>query len=173
MTLTNYIPDTNPFQLAGPPQWFLRKLWDYDPSLVIVASRQGHYYRLTQRRHLDLPEHMTNDMLFKESDTQMLSTYGLVPITTILATANWSNPFIFVELTKRAPWRMGGADKYHDMVEAQDNKEEFDRRLVTTERNHELAKDGWKLYNKKIGLRGTYDLGKLDPRAEKANLILP
>lgn len=151
--MNNYIPDHNRFKLSGPPSWWLRKLWDFDNSLVVVPSRQDCVYRLAQRRKLKLPEHIVNDVLFKESDTQMLATHGLVPVTTIIATANWSNPYMFVELANRAPWRMGGAAKVNQMLDEQDFKEEITKRQRTDELNTYLAKDAWKLYLKKVGLR--------------------
>ena len=149
----NYIADQNRFKLAGPPKFWLNQLWDFDSSLVVVPSRQGCYYRLAQRRRLQLPEHIVNEALFKESDTQMLSTYGLVPVTTILATANWSNPLMFEELRQRAPWRNGGADKVNAELEIKDQQREMDKNVRIDERNTDIAKDAWKMYNKKIGLR--------------------
>jgi hypothetical protein len=158
--MNNYIPDTNKFHLAGPPKWWLAKLWDFDDSLVVVPSRQDCIYRLAQRRKLNLPENIVNDALFKQSDSQMLASYSLVPVTTILATANWSNPYLFVELANRAPHRLGGADKVNKDLDDQDLKNEFDKRMKTDEHLSYLGKDAWKLYNKKIGLRGTFDLGR-------------
>jgi len=113
----------------------------------------GFYYRLAQRRKLQLAENIVNDALFKESDTQMLASYSLVPVTTIVATANWSNPMMFEELRQRAPWRLGGADKVNQMLDEQDWKAELDKRAKTDEHLSYLGKDGWNLYNKKIGLR--------------------
>ena len=157
--MTNYIPDTNRFNLAGPPTWWLAKLWDFDSSLVVIPSRQDCIYRLAQRRKLNLPEHITNNALFNQSDTRMLASYGLIPVTSILPTANWSNPYLFVELANRAPHRMGGAEKAIQAVEEQDAKEEFNKRQQTDEQLTMTAKDAWKYYNTKIGTRGTYDLG--------------
>lgn len=149
----NYIVDLNRFHLAGPPTYWLRQLWEFDNSLVVVPSRQAMVYRLAQKRKLQLPEHLVNDMLFNESDTKMLAQYSLVPVTTITATANWSNPYMFVELASRAPWRQGGAEKVNAMLEAQDKQDELDRAAKTDEHLDYLSKDAWGLYNKKIGLR--------------------
>lgn len=149
----NYIPDTNRFALSGPPKWWLKQLWEFDPSLVVVPSRQGFYYRLAQRRKLKLSEKVVNDVLFNESDTQMLASYSLVPVTTILATANWSNPYMFVELANRAPWRMGGADKVNKMLEDQERQDIMSKKVATNEHLDYLSRDAWKLYRKKMGLR--------------------
>lgn len=151
--MQNYIEDINRFRLAGPPKWWLQKLWDFDNSLVVVPSRQSCIYRLGQRRKLRLPDHIVNDALFKESDTKMLASYGLIPVTTILATANWSDPYMFVELANRAPWRMGGAAEAIKQVEAQDAKQEMQQQFAQDDMLNWLGKDAWGLYNKKIGTR--------------------
>lgn len=151
--LLNYLPDTNPFQLAGPPIWFQQRLWDFDPSLVIVPSRQGFFYRLTQRRPLKLPEKIVNDVLKEQSDTRMLASYSIVPITTILATVRWDNPMIFTELQERAPWRNGGAKKFEDRIIAQERQAELDKAAIEDDRLNYVAKDSWKFYQKHIGVR--------------------
>ena len=152
-TPPNYIVDENPFKLAGPPNHWLRALWDFDNSLVVIPSRQGFYYRLSQRRKPNLPTHIVNDVLFKDSDTRMLARHNLVPVTTILSTANWSNPVLFEELRRRAPWRLGGAEKVINTIEAREAQEELDKRVNTDDHLSSLGKDAWGLYNKKIGVR--------------------
>ena len=151
--MTNWIPDTNRFHLAGPPAWWLAKLREFDPSLVVVPSRQDCVYRLAQRRKLALPDRLVHDVLFAQSDTKMLASYSLVPVTTIIATANWSNPLMFVDLANRAPWRMGGADRVNQMLDEQDQKRDLDIQQKNSDLQTDLAKDGWKMYLKKIGLR--------------------
>lgn len=154
--MPNYIEDRNPFKLAGPPVHFLRSLLEFDPSLVVVPSRQGFYYRLAQRRKLRLTEQVVNEALFKESDTQMLATYSLVPVTTILATANWDNPLLFKELAERAPWRQGGAEKVIKHIEDMEAQKEAAIRAKNDDMTSILAKDSWQYYRKKIGLGRTW-----------------
>ena len=175
-SLPNYIVDLNKFQLAGPPSWFLRSLYEFDPSLVLVPSRQGFFYRLGQRRPLKLKENVVNDILKEQADTQMLASYSLVPVTTVLATANWSSPVFFEELRRRAPWRWGGADKFSKIIDDQERKEALDRRAKQDDRNSYLAKDAWRFYNKLIGTRShlwspVTKSGKANESA--VNLILP
>lgn len=83
----------------------------------------------------------------------MLASHSLVPVTTILSTANWSNPYLFEELRRRAPWRLGGAEAVNKMLDAQDAKESLDKQVKTDEHLSYLGKDAWNLYNKKIGVR--------------------
>lgn len=151
--LPNFIVDVNPFRLSGPPSWWLKRLWDFDDSLVVIPSKMGFYYRLAQRRKPNLGTNVVNDALFKESDTKMLASYGLVPVTTILATANWSNPLMFEDLRTRNVHRMGGAAKVNAMLDAQDERVEEAKRTKTDAHLTHLGKDAWRYYNKKIGVR--------------------
>lgn len=167
----NWVPDQNRFKLAGPPEWWLRGLYEFDRSLVVIPSRQACVYRLAQRRPLKLPDHLVNDALFKESDTKMLASYGLIPVTSILATAIWS-PFMFEELHRRAPWRQfKNSEEAAKAVEDQDAKDELDRQARTDEANTSLAKDAWGLYLKKIGLRT--HMWSPKTTARKPSIILP
>ena len=60
---------------------------------------------------------------------------------------------MFIELANRAPHRQGGADAVSQRLEAQDQKDELDKRAKTDEHLSYLGKDAWMLYQKKIGLR--------------------
>jgi hypothetical protein len=150
----NYIPGTNPFHLSGPPSWFLKGLWDFDSSLVIVPSRQTCVYRLAQRRKLQLPDHIVHDALFKESDTKMLASYGLVPVTTIIATCSWS-PWMFQELHERSVHRLGGHEKVNKRQDDFERDAELKLLAQQDATNTYLAKEGWKQYRKRIGLGRT------------------
>lgn len=151
--MPNFIRDQNRFNLAGPPQWFLKQLLEFDDSLVLVPSRQGFFYRLAQRRPIQLSTAIVNDVLKEQADTAMLVAYGLIPVTTVLATTRWDNPEIFAELRRRAPWRMGGADKFNGMVEAQDRAEQIQQARQQDDMLNQVGKDAWRYYNKLIGTR--------------------
>lgn len=151
--MTNWIADVNRFALQKPPQFFLAKLWEFDSSLVIVPSRQSPLYRLAQRRKLTLPEKMVNEALFNESDTQLLASYSLVPVTSILGTVNWHDPYLFVELHNRAPHRLGGAEKVNAALDVQDAKDDLLKAAKQDELLTYLGKDAWNLYQKNIGVR--------------------
>lgn len=159
--MNNYIQDTNPFRLAGPPQWWLRKLFDFDSSLVVVPSRQGFFYRLAQRRRPNPSEVIARNLL-NESDTMMLASYGLIPVTTLLATANWDNPLMWQDLAERAPWRNGGADAVIAAIEGRELASEARVNQEIDERNTSISRDGWGLYRKKIGLGRTWHGAQVD-----------
>ena len=153
MSLPNWIPDQNRYSLAGPPSWFLRQLWEFDNTLVLVPSRQGFFYRLTQRSPTRLATAIVNDIMKEQADTAMLMSYGLVPITTVLATVRWDNPVIWQDLRQRAPWRMGGAAAYEQKIIAQEKAEELEKAAKQDDMLDYLSKDSWKYYQKKAGLR--------------------
>ena len=172
--LRNYIQDTNPFNLAAPPSWFLVQLMEFDPSLVIMPSRQGFYYRLAQRRKLLLTEKVVNEALFAESDTKMLASHSLIPVTTIKADPNWGNPILFKELRDRCPSMNGGAAKVIKDVEDREFAAHLKKRAETDENLTYLAKDAWKYYGIKSGTRvGLYSPKvKVDQQAPQG-LIIP
>jgi len=149
--MNNYIVERNPFKLAGPPKWWLSKLFEFDPSLVVMPSGQGFYYRLCQRRRPSLTQKLVNDLLFNESDTKMLASKGLIPVTTILSTANWDNPLMWKDLAERAPWRNGGADKINKKLEDDEFASDMKKRKATEQNIVDRAKDGWKQYKGMTG----------------------
>lgn len=80
----------------------------------------------------------------------MLASYSLVPVTTILATANWSNPYMFVELENRAPHRLGGAEKVINDIEGRELQEEMRKNMETDDMLERTAKSGWKYFKEKL-----------------------
>lgn len=170
--MDNFIPDVDKFHLGAPPAWWLQKLKDFDDSLYVVPSRQDCVYRLAQKRPLNLPEHVVNDALFNHSDTQMLATYSLIPVTTIIAKPNWSNPLMFRELTERAPWRMGGADAVLDALEEAEMYAATQKRIATDLNLEDRAKDGWRLLKMKTGSTVLINKAKLDPRMQRVKSSL-
>lgn len=152
--LPNYIVDSNPFKLAGPPDYWLQALWDFDQSLVVMPSKMGFFYRIGQRR---APRHdmkMIDDMRKEDADAIMMANHRLVPVTTLLATANWSCfPMHMEMLRQRAPWRMGGHEEVNHRLEQQDTDDEMAKQAKIDEHLTGLGKDAWGLYLKKIGVR--------------------
>lgn len=150
--MSNYISGSNPFALAGPPAWWLRKLWDFDNSLVVVPSVQGFHYRLCQRRPLDQKARLVNEVQL-DGDSKQLAQHGLIPVTTILATARWDNPLMWIDLAERAPWRNGGAKEYEAKLNDIEHAKNLKIAQQQNEHNTYLSKDAWKMYLKKVGLR--------------------
>lgn len=150
----NYLVDSNPFNLAGPPTYWLKALWEFDSSLVVMPSKLGFFYRVCQRRKPTHAIQIVNDIIKEDLDGRMLAARNLVPVTTLVATTNWGNyAFHMEELRRRNPHRMGGAAKVINQVEAADQQTEIDKAAQNDEMLTSISKDGWGLYLKKLGLR--------------------
>lgn len=150
--MSNYLHTTNPFNLAGPPKWWLKKLAEFDASLVVFPSRHNFVYRLCQKRPMKIHEKIIQDLL-TDSDTRFMAGKNLIPVTTILATANWDNPLMFVELANRAPHRMGGAEKVNKMLEEQDKQRDLETKRKNDQLLTDVSKAGWRNYQYKTGQR--------------------
>ncbi len=170
--MNNFIRDTNPFNLSAPPKWWLQRLWEFDNSLVIIPSRMEFHYRLCQRRPTDAKAKLVNELKL-DSDSGMLLSHGLIPVTTILANPKWDNPLMWEDLKSRAPWRMGGAEVYEKLLDGIDAKREMDIALRADDRNTQLAKDAWRMYNKKIGHRAQMYSPTVKSKIDKGRIKSP
>jgi hypothetical protein len=167
MKLPNYIVDANPFKLAGPPDYWLQALWDFDQSLVVMPSKMGFYYRIGQRRPPSHTLKMVEEMRKEDADAIMMAKHRLVPVTTLLSTANWSQfPMHMEMLRQRAPWRMGGADEVNRRLEQQEREDEIAKQARIDQNLTDTAKDAWGLYLKKIGVRSHMYIPKTGKAAE-------
>lgn len=153
MTTSNYIVDQNRFSLQGPPTWWLQRLAEFDDSLVVIPSRQEFLYRLAQRRPPNLAQNIIKESLAQDRDAQMMASYGLIPVTTILATAKWDNPLMWKDLEERSPSRMGGADKYEALILANERQKQLQLLAKQDDINTQVARDAFKMYQIKLGTR--------------------
>jgi hypothetical protein len=151
---SNYICSENPFDLLGPPQWWLDKLKEFDDSLVVIPSKQGYFYRLCQRRPPD-PRVTLAHSLSNDSDSKTMARLSLVPVTTIMANALWDNPVMWEDLRMRAPHRMGGAEKFEQLILAKEAKQQLDIAKQNDEILTDRARDAWGYYLMKAGRRQT------------------
>lgn len=166
--LPNFINDNNPFNLPKPPEYWLDRLREFDDSLVVIPSRQDCVYRLAQRRPPDPNITLANQLMKDGGDTQMLSSNGLVPVTTIRANPRWDNPLMWKELAERAPWRQGGAEAVIEKIEKAEANKEAELAAQTDAHLDYLGRDGWNYYNMKRGLRSRMWSPKIKERAAAA-----
>jgi hypothetical protein len=152
--LPNYIVDENPFKLAGPPDYWLQALWDFDKDLVVLPSKMGFFYRVAIKRPPNHTLQMIEEMRKEDADARMMAVHHVVPVTTLLATANWSQYPMHMEMMRqRAPWRMGGHEEVNKRIEAQEAEDEIRKQAELDAKLDDISKDAWGLYLKKLGLR--------------------
>lgn len=90
-----------------------------------------------------------------EADTQMLASYGLVPVTTVVRTygATWEIESILAQLRSRDIWAQGGAEKVVDALEASEESER--QRIIQNGRadmDHR-SRDAYRSYQARTGQR--------------------
>ena len=149
--MVNYIRDRNRFHLSAPPPWIQQQLFDFDPLLVIIPSRQLACFHLARRSKVTLSPDL---LLCAENDTKMLAEHGLVPVTKIIRNGlSWNLDAILSGLRARDIWAHGGAEKVADAEDAADKLER--QRILNSGRadmDHR-ARDAWRSYQARTGQR--------------------
>ena len=145
----NYVADENPWNLAGPPTWFLTELATFDPDLVILPGKTAPVYRLTRRVRRGLG--LQHAAMGQDSETARLIRHRLVPVTAILPTTTWG-PHIFAHLRARDTWAAGGAQKFTDDLDA--SEAAADARQTAERRDtleHGIGPSAWWSYKMRQG----------------------
>lgn len=162
--MKNWIRDTNPFGLAVPPEWWLRKLHDFDATLVLLPSRQQMVYRLAQRHNgMDHSVRIAYGSLWNESDTRMMYGHGLIPICPLFLPVYWDDPGMWHELAMKAPWRQGGGEAVADRLDRADRLRVKERRQQVADRLNDAGDYAWKLLMRAAGRGRTYHSRGLSP----------
>lgn len=130
----------NPWQLAGPPAWWLSLLYAADPELVVFPSKTEGVYRVARR----VPQNTMPLMTALQSvpDTATYVTHGLMPITSLIPWTAWS-PVVINDLMARNITRFGGFNAAADALDEFDARQEMQKRQQTTDRAHSIAHDDW------------------------------
>jgi len=142
--VTSYIRDRNRFNLLAPPMWVRRQLAEFDPSLVIIPSREESYHLIAQRRPFGETSHASIKGALVAPDTAMLQSYGLVRVAPLLSVTgqwNWNGfPQVLLHLAKRAGWKSGLTwEQMANAADARDASEKAARRIERGDRlDHQL-----------------------------------
>jgi hypothetical protein len=166
--MVNYIADTNTWKLPEPPEWFLKRLYDFDALLVLVPSRvkvkgESPAYLLCRRRQRTAGLGDVAMLDNKHPDTNMCYAHGLLPIGplrfkkkgTTFTEAGCES--LLRELRERDTWRQadaaGGIDAFVDRIEA---AEEAERKRVSAEVRdsfYHRARDAYRSLKARTGQR--------------------
>lgn len=114
--MTNYIADQNPFNLVGPPEWFLRMMYRRDPDLVLFPGLSQPVYRLARKTSKSMGL-MT--ALARDSESARMIKHRVVPVTSILSTVQWG-PSVIQWLNDHDIWAVGGFAEADRRLHAQD-----------------------------------------------------
>lgn len=165
----NWIPDTNRFKLPTPPAWFLQRLWDFDPILVLIPSRVSvkgatPAYLLCRRRQHSRGLGDVAMLDNKHPDTNMCYVHGLVPIAP-LRFNNGATTFteagcnsLLAELRARDTWAVtgghdGDADVLVDKIEAAERAQATRERQSLRDMFYHRARDAYRSLKARTGQR--------------------
>jgi hypothetical protein len=124
--MRNYLETENPFNLAKPPESFLRDLFAYDDKIVIFPSKKEPVYRFCRRASGN-----TFWQRFDRShpDSAICLTFRLIPLKAILPSPTWGQTLIS-QIAACDIQRVGGGQAASELLEQQEELEER-RQLVS------------------------------------------
>ena len=102
--MTNWIVDTNPWNLSAPPEWVLQQMATYDNQLVLMPGLAQPVYRLMRYSKAA----KAFKPLMNDSESARCWKYGVVPVTSILPNANWHSLILWLQT--HDIWAHGGAE---------------------------------------------------------------
>lgn len=115
-----FIPDN--VRMEVPPAYVLQRIYDFDRMLVLMPSRMVPFAYVIARRK-ERTAGLTDKAITDTAtpDTRMCVQYGCVPVCLMYKTgATWNIDPVLRSLAARDIWAHGGADKYADLLEAQE-----------------------------------------------------
>lgn len=111
----NWIARRNPWNLPQPPVWFLSKLYDRDPLLVIFPGITEQVYRLARRS----AKAAKAQQFAPNVEVAELLAHRCVPITSIMPFTTWGDEII-QWLDDHDTWKAGGAEAFTRKIEQQE-----------------------------------------------------
>lgn len=108
----NWIARRNPWSLPQPPSWFLQKLYDHDPLLVIFPGIQAQMYRLARKSAAALKARQ----FAPNEEVAELLLHGCVAVTSIMPFTKWGDEII-QWLDDHDTWKAGGGEKFVKRLE--------------------------------------------------------
>lgn len=130
----------NPWQLAGPPTWWLQLLYAADPELVVFPSKTEGVYRVARRVPQNTQPIMT--AVRGVPDTATYVTHRLIPITSLVPFTAWS-PIVINDLMARNIERAGGWQAAARALDDFDDRKEAQARQATIDQAGSIAYDSW------------------------------
>lgn len=166
-SLNNYIVTDNPYSLAVPPAWWLKKLWDTDSALVVFPSRVRAAYILARRRSKSnaMAEmvKLEGNLLRKSAgmDGDVLATHNLVYVRHLLGNSVRRNN-IFQWLKDADTWDKSSGLDFATRVERQDEAHAAHLRNQMLDDIDARSRDAWRSYQARTGRRSgfTYNTAK-------------
>jgi len=148
----NYIDDNENMEV--PPEFWLRRLYDFDAELVVFPSRyRPAAYVLARRQHFSAGmRDVALEKTVTQPDTKLCLERHLVPVTLIYRTGiTWTIDNIIAQLKARDVWTHGGSEKVANLIDAQDVKTEEAKAAAVKADMWNRSGEGWKSYQARTG----------------------
>lgn len=168
MDSPNWLEGENPFHLSAPPEWWLKRLWDFDHMLVLFPSRQSRQYILARRRQHTAGLGDVAMLDNKHPDTNFCFRHGLLPInmplkpragavqwwteasiTDVLNALRARDTWAFTDGVQEGDKQYAAADA---VLEAEQAEKRAERRAFRDNMYHR-ARDAWRSMMARIGSR--------------------
>lgn len=148
-------------RMAVPPAYWLRRLHDFDPELVVFPSQQVPFaYVLARkaRRTGGINAKMMEKgpgVFAPTPDTRFCVERRMLPVTLIYRhnAVSWSIDNIIAELKARDIWAVGGAAKAADLMDARDDKERQKIKDNIRQDFWNRSGEAWRSYQARTGAR--------------------
>lgn len=161
MQTPNYIETENPFMLAKPPAWWLRKLADQDTELVVFPSRHRMAYVLARRRHFSNAmvemDRLDKEMLKLSAglDGDVLAHHNLIYVRHMIGDTVRRN-HIFQWLRDNDTKAQGGGEAVAKRLEDAEADLAAQKRRVMMDDIDHRARDAWRSYQARTGRRSGF-----------------
>lgn len=182
-----YIADNT--RVETPPAFFLQRLHDFDPDIVLLPSRLVPFaYVIARRKKFSVG--LTNKALedsITQPDTKMCMLHGLVPVCLMYKTGpTWDVDAIIRKLAARDTWRLADQladqtgdhsksrwDLVADMLDAQDEAEKQATRAAIRDDLWNRSGDAWRSYQHRTGQSTVRSKDYQQPRPGRRNVNSP
>ena len=160
-SFNNYIATDNPYGLAAPPAWWLKKLYDTDAQLVVFPSRMRAAYILARRRSKSnaMAEmvKLEGNLLRKSAgmDGEVLATHNLVYVRHLIGNSVRRNN-IFQWLKDADTWDKSSGLDFATRVERADEERAIATRNQMLDDIDARSRDAWRSYQARTGRRSGF-----------------
>ncbi len=152
MESVNYIAEDS--AIPAPPLYFMQRLYDFDPMLVLFPSRRVPFaYVIARRRQrtAGLSDKAMMDSI-DQPDTKMCLKHGCVPVSLMYKSGpTWDIDGVIRTLQARDTWVFKDSDAVADLLESQEDaaKAKLDAEIRDDLWNR--SGDAWRSYQHRTG----------------------
>lgn len=140
--MTNWIGTRNPWNLAAPPPWWLRKLAARDAALRVFPGLTQPVYRIGRVT----PRAKGLRPIAHDSETSRMVLHSCIPVTSLVPFVTWNDDF-FIWLDEHDSWRLApperAGDAAADLLDARDRDRAVRQDAAEADALDQLSSSAW------------------------------